>query len=296
MISRRDFAKSALACAALPPAVLANDTAVPLGVQTNSYHLLPPEGARQRIIQSMKAIGIEFCELTAVHLQPPDISNRMRSSDPAVRAAAAEDFRKWKLNVPIDHFTEIQNQFRRAGLSIRSCSIAIGETNEEVEKTFWIAKALGAIMFSTATTLSIAQRTAASAERQSLRVGFQGRFNANATDPNLMSTPDKLLRVTDYSDRFYMQFDIGDCTGAGFDALPFVEQHYERLSGVHLKDKTRAGRSVPFGKGDTPIRPVLEFLKQKQAGVPAYIDCDYQSESPEEEVKTNFDYARKALA
>jgi sugar phosphate isomerase/epimerase len=281
----------------LSRAARGSDTAVPLGVQTNSFHLLPPEGARQRIMQSMTAIGIEFCELTAIHLQPPEISNKMRSSDPAVRAAAAEDFRKWKLNAPMDYFTQIQGQFRNAGLSIRSCSIAIGETNEEIEKTFGIAKALGAMMFSTATTLSIARRIAPSAERQSLRVGFQGRFNRNATDANLMSTPEKLLKVTDYCDRFYMQFDIGDCTGAGFDALPFIEQHYQRLSGVHLKDKTRSGRSVPFGQGDTPVKPVLEFLKRTQAGIPAYIDCDYQSErSPEEEVKTNFNYARSVLS
>jgi sugar phosphate isomerase/epimerase len=300
MISRRDFAAAWFGSAALACSGEAQPTktaAVPLGVQTYSFHLLPPEGARERIIRAMTAIGIPFCEITSIHLQPAEITLKMLSSDPAIRTQAAKDFRRWKLSVPIGYFAEIRNQFQNAGLAIRSCSIDIGETDEEIERTFAIAKGLGAGMFSTATRLSIAKRTGAIVRRHDLRVGFQGRFNAKATDPDLMATPEKLLEVLTYSDRFYLQLDIGDCTGAGFDALPLVESHYDRLSGVHLKDKTRSGRSMPFGQGDTPIKPVLEFLKGKQAGIPAYIDCDYRSEqTPEDQVKRNFAYAKGILA
>lgn len=299
MISRRNFAAGAIASAAFVPSgalLRAQTPGVPLGVQTYSFHLLPPEGARERIIRAMTSIGIPFCELTSVHLQPAEISNKMLSSDTAVRAEAADDFRKWKLSAPLRYFTEVRKEFQGAGLSIRSCSISIGETDEEIERTFEIANTLGAGMFSTATTLPIAKRTAAIADRRNRKVGFQGRFNKNATDPNLMATPDKLLEALAYSDRFYVQFDIGDCTGAGFEALPFVQSHYERISGVHLKDKTKSGGSMPFGQGDTPIKAVLAFLRQKQAGIPAYIDCDYRSEqTPEEEVKRNFAYAKAAL-
>jgi sugar phosphate isomerase/epimerase len=299
MISRRDFAAACFGSAALAYSGEAQTTktaAVPLGVQTYSFHFLPPEGARQRIIRAMTSIGIPFCEITSIHLQPPDITLKMLSSDPAIRTQAAKDFRAWKLSVPIGYFGQIRNQFQNAGLSIRSCSIDIGETDEEIERTFAIAKALGAGMFSTATRLSIAKRTAEIAGRHEMRIGFQGRFNAKATDQDLIATPDKLLEVLTYSDRFYLQLDIGDCTGAGFDAVPLVESHYDRLSGIHLKDKTRSGRSMPFGQGDTPIEPVLKFLKRKQAGIPAYIDCDYRSEqTPEAEVEKNFAYAKRVL-
>lgn len=54
-----------------------------------------------------------------------------------------------------------------------------------------------------------------------------------------------------------MRLDIGDATGAGYDTLQFVRDHHDRLHSVYLKDRRKDRTRVPWGKGHTPIRPIL---------------------------------------
>ena len=68
---------------------------------------------------------------------------------------------------------------------------------------------------------------------------------------------------------FTINLDIGHFTAADFDALAFLEQHHDRITNLHLKDrKKHQGDNVPWGQGDTPIRPVLAWLKQHNVAGP----------------------------
>src|SRR3954454_1494257 len=78
MYSRREFGK--LAIAAIPPAGLAQIPArtslvggIPFGVETFSFHDLPPAGDPRLIptlIQDMKDAGIAECEIMSGHVEP----------------------------------------------------------------------------------------------------------------------------------------------------------------------------------------------------------------------------------
>jgi L-ribulose-5-phosphate 3-epimerase UlaE len=55
---------------------------------------------------------------------------------------------------------------------------------------------------------------------------------------------------------------------------------------------------MPFGKGDTPIKQVLQLLKTKKYSIPANIEYEYGSRGMDTiaEVKQCFDYCKNALA
>jgi sugar phosphate isomerase/epimerase len=94
-----------------------------------------------------------------------------------------------------------------------------------------------------------------------------------------------------------MDVDIGDFTRAGHDALQFVKDNYTHLLDVHLKDCKFQGVSVPFGQGDSHMKEVLQFLRDKKLHVRANIDCDYPGTgSSVDEVKKCFDYVKSCLA
>jgi hypothetical protein len=54
---------------------------------------------------------------------------------------------------------------------------------------------------------------------------------------------------------------------------------------------------MPWGKGDTPIKPVLTLLKEKKYPIRAFVEYEYQgADTPIEEVKKCMTFMRKALA
>jgi hypothetical protein len=64
-----------------------------------------------------------------------------------------------------------------------------------------------------------------------------------------------------------------------------------------MKDRKRNdGPNMPWGQGDTPIKPVLRLLKAQQYNIPALIEFEYTGEAPVEAVGKCMDYMRAAVA
>src|SRR2546430_13035190 len=57
---------------------------------------------------------------------------------------------------------------------------------------------------------------------------------------------------------------------SNFDAAAFIQANHARITNLHLKDrKKNQGPNVPWGQGETPIKEVLQLLKQKKWDIPA---------------------------
>jgi len=66
---------------------------------------------------------------------------------------------------------------------------------------------------------------------------------------------------------------------------------------LHIKDrKKNDGENMPFGQGDTPIKPVLQLLAKKKYRIPANIEYEYKGEDTVAEVKKCLEYCKAALA
>jgi sugar phosphate isomerase/epimerase len=94
-----------------------------------------------------------------------------------------------------------------------------------------------------------------------------------------------------------VNLDIGHFTAANFDALAYIKEHHDRITNLHLKDrKKNDGPNVPFGEGDTPIKQVLQLLKQEKYNIPANIEYEYKGGDSAAEVKKCLEYCKQALA
>jgi sugar phosphate isomerase/epimerase len=205
--------------------------------------------------------------------------------------------KQWRSSVSMDKFKDVRKQFNDAGVDVRLLcyNMNVKSTpDEEIEYAFQLAKALGVKAITTSTQVSMAKRVAPFADQHQLMVGFHGHDQTDR--PDEVSTEEAFKTVMSASKYLGANLDIGHYTAAGGDPLEFIEKYHDRITNLHLKDrKKNHGENVPWGQGDTPIKPVLLLLKDKNYDIPANIEFEYGGD-PVAEVGKCLAYCRQVLA
>jgi sugar phosphate isomerase/epimerase len=290
--SRREFAR--LALAGVPAAFLLRQSpgklGVRIGVQSYSFRTMPLDEA----LKAMADIGLRECELWSGHVEPRPRRPQGAPQGPSSEMREAQ--RKWRLETSLDHFTAIRKQFATAGVEIQAYNLSFnrGFSDEEIDRGFEMAKALGAAFITASATLDAVDRVAPFAENHQMVVAMHN--HSNLEDPNEFATPESFAKAMAMSKFFKVNLDIGHFTAANFDPLAYIEEHHESITSLHIKDrKKNQGANVAWGEGDTPIKAVLQLLRQKSYDIPANIEYEYKGGDPVAEVRTCFEYCREAL-
>lgn len=308
MYSRRDFGR--LALAGLPLSIVfaqggSKVGGVRIGVQSYSFRTLSLDDA----LKAMKEIGIGECELFSGHVEPrpaapagprPAGPPPAGGPTPEMRAAMQqrqEELRKWRLTVPLDHFKDVRRKFDAAGVKLQAYNLSFNDrfSDEEIDRGFQMAQALGVKLITASSTLSSAKRVAPFADKYKITVAMHN--HANLTDPNEFAKPESFAAAMAMSKNFGINLDIGHFVAAGYDPIDYIEKHHSRITSLHIKDRKKEnGPNTPWGEGDTPIRQVLQLLKTKKYDIPANIEYEYRGEDPVVEVRKCFEYMKAALA
>ena len=299
-MTRREFGVLALGALALPRfAAAQNFGGVRLGVQTYSFRELPrtPGGDQTAaIIDAMRTCGLTECELWSPQIEPAAAGGRGRTPDQA--REAREALRTWRVSTPLDHFRAIKDAFGTIGGSIYAYNYSFGNdfSDEEIDRGFEHAKALGAEIITASTNLTVAKRVVPFAERHKMAVAVHN--HSNTKDPNEFATPASFAAAMALSKYFKVNLDIGHFTAANYDPVAYLREHHADITNLHLKDRKRdQGANTPWGMGDTNITEVLALLKREKWPIRAYIEYEYQgSAGAVQEVKSCFEYAKQALA
>jgi len=285
MYTRRDFAKIALT--ALPAASLlaqkkinSNIRGVLLGAQSYSFREKPLDG----VIQAMSEIGLGDCELFSPHIEPKGVSR--------------EDLRKWRLTVPLDEIKAVRKKFDDAGINLCAFNLSFNDsfTNDEIDRGFELAKALGVPVITASATVSSARRVAPFADKHNMTVAFHG--HSVVKDPNQFAKPEAFAQALGMSKKYAINLDIGHFVAANYDPVEYIKEQHEHIVILHLKDRKRdQGPNTPWGEGDTPIKQVLQLLKKEKYPIRALIEYEYKGASDSvTEVKKCFEYCKAALA
>jgi sugar phosphate isomerase/epimerase len=227
---------------------------------------------------------------------PPGPRPPMTPEQRAAQQARAEELRKWRLSLSMDRFKEVRKKFDDAGIQVRLLCFNMTQsiTDDEIDYAFQMAKALGVQAMSSTTQVTVSKRVAPFADKHKLMIGFHG--HSNLTDPNEFATPESFATAMSYSKYHGVNLDIGHFTAANFDAVAYIKEHHDRITNLHIKDRKKdQGQNMPFGQGDTPIKPVLQLLKTQRYDIPANIEFEYPGD-PLVEVPKCVDYCKQALA
>ena len=228
------------------------------------------------LIKAMKEIGLTECELWAPQIEPAQ-PRRPRHAPPEDVQKAREALARWRVETPLDHFRAIRKKFDAAGIAIYAFNYSpdASFTDEEIDRGFEIAKALGAEIITASTTLAVAKRIVPFAEKHRMVVAMHN--HSSTDDPNEFATPESFAAAMKLSKYFKINLDIGHFTAANYDAVAYLREHHANITNLHIKDrKKNQGDNVPWGTGDTPIREVLQLLKREKWPIRAYVEYEYR--------------------
>ncbi len=230
---------------------------IPLGVQSFCFNDRP----FQQMLEAVVASGARGIELFRGHAEPPPI-HRDR-----------EKLRAWRLNVSLTHFEELRQKIEGAGLSLLSYDVSMRSdwTDEEIDRAFLMARALGTGLITSSGNIAVSPRLDAAARKHRIRVGLHN---------HAQQKPDELATAEDYAQALKgrsswmgITFDTGHFAAAGFDCVPFLEANQERTFALHFKDRKRdMGPQVPLGTGDAGLTRIISFLRKQQLHIPVCVE------------------------
>ena len=322
MYSRRDFGKMALASVPLASACAAVQSTyggVRIGVQSASftYSGIGIEG----IISTMVEVGLAEADVMSEHVdnylggpvalpgtgRPGPWTRQERPAGAPAPAGggaapapgrgpgrgfapdpvAREAMRKWRLSVPLDGYRAVGQKFKDAGLVYFSHNLSFRDdfTDEEIDKGFQMAEALGTKTITASSPVSVFPRLAPFAEKYKFRVTLH----------NHMNPPEDFEQVIAMSPNFWINLDVGHFFASGHDPIAYIQKRHARITNIHIKDrKANNGAEMPFGQGETPLKEVLLLLKREKYGFPADIELVGPA-GPKVELTTCLQYCKNAL-
>jgi sugar phosphate isomerase/epimerase len=195
----------------------------------------------------------------------------------AERQASMEKLAQWRSSTNAGTWKAVTKKFNDAGVEVALLCYNMQDSmkDEDIEYGFGMAKGLGVKAITTSTTLTMAKRIAPVAERHKLMVGYHG--HDQTSDPNQTATLESYDTLMAYGKYNGVNLDIGHFTASNYDAVAFIKQHHDKITNLHLKDRLKDhGPNVAvWGTGDTPLKAVLQLLKNEKYGFPANMELEY---------------------
>ena len=330
MYTRRELGK--LALAALPAAQVLGPGALFGQAKPNSrvrgvmigmnvpYNFGGRSAPIDEIIQKCVQLGVSGLELRTQPVEaylglpeslvtaatPASAGRNAKPQTPeqeTARKTAVADIQKWRLSAPMAKVREVRKKFDDAGIAIEIVKVdnIFSMSDEVIDYEFTLAKALGARAISTEITHIDPKappngplpekRLGAFADKHKLMVGYHGHAETG---------PKEWKEVFSYARHNGANLDIGHfIVGNKTSPVPFLKEQHERITHVHVKDRKLDGANVPFGTGDTPIKEVLQLIRDNKWPIQATIEFEYavpEGSDRMTELKKCVDYCRAALA
>ncbi len=275
---------------------------VQIGVITYSFRSLP--GSVEQTLQYIIDSGISAIELMgdavedyagkpanpvkfpqAAPGQRPQLTDEQKAQLAEYQKQVAE----WRATVAMDKFEEVRKMYNKAGVSIyafKPNALGPNNTDAEVEYALKAAKALGAqsVTVELPTDAAQSKRLGDLAAKHKVYIGYHAHTQATDT------AWDVALAQSPYNS---MNLDCGHYIAAGGNntketLLALIEAKHDRITTMHIKDrktKTNGGANAPWGQGDTPIKEILNLLKDKKYKIPATIELEYDIPAGSDAVK-----------
>jgi len=227
------------------------------------------------IIDRCVRLGVNAVELRTqpveAFLGSPDPSIYPAPKGPAVKKAAAEEVSKWRAGVSMDKVRECRRKFDAAGIAIEIMKVddIYDRTDSELDYFFTLAKTLGAraVSCEISDPLDGTKRVGKFADKHQMMVGYHGHTKV---------TPEIWEEAFSYARFNGANLDLGHFVGGNKTSpVPFLKKRHDRITHIHLKDKTLADKNVAFGLGDTPIKEALQVIRDNKWNIQATIEFEY---------------------
>jgi sugar phosphate isomerase/epimerase len=241
-----------------------------IGCMTWSFRNLPLADA----LKNIASIGFSSAELWNGHLDP------LKSPDSELAA--------WK------------ERFTNAGVKITSYFVDVpgNASDEQITRCFEAGRTLDVTALSGNFNTDLLPRLDQACQKYKISVGLHNEVY-NPPDPHEVGSAAGYVEAfRNTSDWIGATLDVGHLYSDGDDPVQFIRGHFSRIVSVHLKDEGRDAKTTdyPFGKGPTPLVPILHTLQSLQFKHGVNIEWGVKNVDPARGVADALAYIRNALA
>lgn len=217
------------------------------------------------------------------------------------QAAAAEkqkaEVRAWRLSAPVARVKQLRQTYEKAGVLVDVLKVddLYTVSDEELDYFFQMARDLGARAISSELPQqrSDTKRIGAFADKHKVFAAYHHHAQGTA------AWYEEIFAEAKYNGA---NVDIGHWTATHNESpLPFITKHADRIPHIHVKDRqfgTNGGQNRPFGEGDTPVREVLQAIRDRKWTIRPIIEFEYrvpEGSTRVAEIKKCLAYCRAAL-
>jgi sugar phosphate isomerase/epimerase len=211
--------------------------------------------------------------------------------------AKAEAARKWRLSAPTSKLRELRQMYEKAGVSIDVLKVddVYVVSPEELDYFFQMARDLGARAISAELPQARpdTKRIGAFADKHKVFMAYH--HHAQGT----VALYEEIFGEAKFNGA---NVDIGHWTATLDESpLPFIAKHADRIPHIHVKDrrlKKNGGENRPFGEGDTPVREVLQAIRDNKWNIRPIVEFEYrvpEGSTRVAEIRKCFEYCRQSL-
>lgn len=189
---------------------------------------------------------------------------------------------------------ELRKMYNDAGVNIHIHKMGFGQSDEEINFNFLVAKALGCAGITLERSEPQAKKLGPFADKHKIWLAFHNHTN----NYPVMDKADPILEHGQYVG---FNFDVGHYFAGtkGLSPIPVLEKYHDRIVSLHLKDRTAEGGNLPWGQGKTPIKEILQLMRKEKWTFPADIELEYkvpEGSNSVAEVAKCVQYCKEALA
>ena len=240
----------------------------------------------------------------------------MTPEQQAAMQKAQQEMKEWRLSVSMDKYKAFRKLYNDAGVSIYAFKLppTMNMSDQEYDYIWNVGETLGANHITMELPAQVnqgelvwndelLQRVAAFAARRKFRIAFHAHGQGGEKG---------FQKALDASSYTALNLDVGHFYGVnGVDPTPVMVKYHDRIASLHLKDRkgpNSAGESkgpggggpnMPWGQGETPLKEILQTMKNNRYKFPASIEYEYDTPEGSDvitEVKKCVQYCKDALA
>jgi sugar phosphate isomerase/epimerase len=241
-----------------------------IGCMTWSFRNMPLADA----LKNIASIGFSSTELWNGHLDP------FKSSDGELSA--------WK------------ERFTGAGVKLTSYFVDVPDraSDEQISRCFEAGRTLGVMALSGNFNTVLLPRLDHACQKYKIAVGLHNEVYHPPDPHEVGSAVGYVEAFRNTSSWIGATLDVGHLYADGDNPVQFIRDHFSRIVSVHLKDEGRDAKTTdyPFGKGPTPLAPILRTLQSLQFKHGVNVEWGVQNVDPVKGVADALAYIRQALA
>ncbi len=210
-----------------------------------------------------------------------------------------KEVKDWKKKRSIDRFNDLRKMYNSAGVDIYAFKpnylLRKGNNDADINYAMQAGKTLGAghVTLELPKDSNHSLRLGRLAEKNGIKVAYHGHEQQHA------HFWDIALKQSSHN---AMNLDLGHYIAAGnTDAIELIKKQHPNILSMHLKDRQNpknGKKNMPFGQGDTPIKEVLQMMRDNSYKFSATIEYEYQTPKDSSvivEIKKSVEYCKNAL-